>query len=239
MRLWITILCFATVGAVAAAQNAEPPSPTPVPYTPEPRQVQWRLGFDLGNAIALEVPELNPENDFKSAVAEAERILPHPDLSFGLALLPFMKVTVRREQLLNPRQWTVMDLEGRTKQRSFQGIGVFMGYQMTTTEGGYHLVSMAAMPQQPFMGVRQEASGENLIFAFAGNLKSKHVRTKFSETKWENSLPVENADDLPAGYEATKQSLEDPGNAAPQRFLYGTSIEALIRNRVRDRKSVV
>ena len=232
MRLWITILCFATVGAVAVAQNPEPPSPTPVPYTPEPRQVQWRLGFDLGNAIVLEAPELNPEKDFKSAVDQAERILPHPDLSFGLALLPFMKVNVRKEQLLNPRQWTVMDLEGRTKQRNFQGIGVFMGYQMTTTEGGYHLVSMAAMPQQPFMGVRQEASGENLIFAFAGNLKSKHVRTKFSETKWENSLPVENADDLPSGYEATKQSLEDPGNAAPQRFLYGTSIEALIRNRV-------
>jgi hypothetical protein len=232
MRIWMGILCFAAVGAAAVAQNPEPPSPTPVPYTPEPRQVQWRLGFDLGNAIVLEAPELNPENDFKSAVAEAERILPHPDLSFGLALLPFMKVNVRKEQLLNPRQWTVMDLEGRTKQRSFQGIGVFMGYQMTTTEGGYHLVSMAAMPQQPFMGVRQEASGENLIFAFAGNLKSKHVRTKFSETKWENSLPVENADDLPAGYEATKQSLEDPGNAAPQRFLYGTSIEALIRNRV-------
>ena len=115
MRLWIAILCFAAVGAVAVAQNAEPPSPTPVPYTPEPRQLQWRLGFDLGNAIVLEAPELNPENDFKSAVDQAERILPHPDLSFGLALLPFMKVNVRKEQLLNPRQWTVMDLRSEER----------------------------------------------------------------------------------------------------------------------------
>src|SRR5437764_4487078 len=176
MRLCIMIVSSAALSVAAVSQNAEPPSPTPVPYTPEPRQVQWRLGFDLGNAIVLEAPELNPENDFKSAVDEGERILPHPDLSFGLALLPFIKVNVRKEQLLNPRQWTVMDLEGRTRQRSFQGIGIFMGYQMTTTEGGYHLVSMAAMPEQPFMGVRQEASSENLIFAFAGNLKSKHVR---------------------------------------------------------------
>src|SRR5437867_4839830 len=107
-----------------------------------------------------------------------------------------------------------------------------MGSQMTTTEGGYHLVSVAAMPGNPFMAVRKEASGENLIFGFAGPLKTKHVRTKFSETKWENSLPVENAADLPAGSEAAKQLLDDSTNAAPQRFLYGTSIEAFIRNRV-------
>ena len=201
MKFWIPILCFA---ALAVAQSSEPPSPTAVPYTPEPRPLQWRLGFDLGNAVILETPELNPENNFKSAVEEAERILPHPDLSFGLALLPFIKVNVRRDQLLNPQKWTIMGLEGRTRQRSFQGIGLFMGSQMTTTEGGYHLVSVAAMPGNPFMAVRKEASGENLIFGFAGPLKTKHVRTKFSETKWENSLPVENAD-LPAGSEAAKQ----------------------------------
>jgi hypothetical protein len=235
MRFWVFVCCLIALAVTATAQTDEPPSPTPVPYTPEPRQVQWRLGFDLGNAIIMETPELNPQNNFKMAIDEAERVFPHPNLSFGLALLPFMKVNVRREQLLNPKQWTVMDLEGRTRQRNFQGIGVFMGSRMTTTEGGYHLVSIASMPVEPFMGVRQEASGENLIFAFAGNLKSKHVRTKSSETKWENSLPVENPADLPAGYEAAKKLL-DGGNAVNadgvQRFLYGTSIEALIRNRV-------
>ena len=230
MKFWIPILCFAVLAAVAA-QTSEPPSPTAVPYTSEPRPLQWRLGFDLGNAVILETPELNPESNFKSAVEEAERILPHPDLSFGMALLPFIKVNVRRDQLLNPQKWTIMDLQARTRQRSFQGIGLFMGSQMTTTEGGYHLVSVAAMPGNPFMAVRKEASGENLIFGFAGPLKTKHVRTKFSETKWENSLPVENAD-LPAGSEAAKQLLDDSTNAAPQRFLYGTSIEAFIRNRV-------
>ena len=87
MKFWIPILCLAAL----AAQTSEPPSPTAVPYTPEPRPLQWRLGFDLGNAVILETPELNPENNFKSAVEEAERILPHPDLSFGLALLPSLR----------------------------------------------------------------------------------------------------------------------------------------------------
>ena len=39
----------------------DPPSPTPVPFTPEPKQAQWRIGFDLGNVEILEAPELNPE----------------------------------------------------------------------------------------------------------------------------------------------------------------------------------
>ena len=231
MRFCIPIFGLIVLAAAAAAQTAEPPSPTPAPYTPEPRQVQWRLGFDLGNAVVLETPELNPQNSVKSAVEEADRILPDPELRFGLALLPFTKLNIRREQLVNPRQWTIMDLDGRTKQRNFQGIGVFMGSQMTTTEGGFHLVSMAAMPTEPFMGVRQEPSGENLVFGFAGSLKSKHVRTKLSETKWENSLPVEDTADLPSGYATAKELLDDAGTAAPQRFLYGTSIEALIRGR--------
>src|SRR5437667_7201966 len=201
MKFWIPILCLAAL----AAQTSEPPSPTAVPYTLASRPLQWRLGFDLGNAVILETPELNPENNFKSAAEEAERILPHPDLSFGLALLPFMKVNVRRDQLLNPQKWTIMGLEGRTRQRSFQGIGLFMGSQMTTTEGGYHLVSVAAMPGNPFMAVRKEASGENLIFGFAGPLKTKHVRTKFSETKWENSLYEECAADHQSDTEGVKQ----------------------------------
>src|SRR5437773_11927008 len=111
MKFWIPILCLA---ALAAAQTSEPPSPTAVPYTPEPRPLQWRLGFDLGNAVILETPELNPENNFKSAVEEVERILPHPDPSLGLALLPFMKVNVRSDQQLNPQRWTSMDNEERT-----------------------------------------------------------------------------------------------------------------------------
>ena len=232
MRSWIYIVCLMALAIAAAAQTDESPSPTPVPFTPEPRQIQWRMGFDLGNLTILEAPELNPQNDFKAALSEAERILSHPDLSYGLALLPFMNTSVRPQQLLNPRQWTILDLEGKTKQKSFQGIGVFMGTRMTTIEGGYHLVSLAAMPSNPFIGVRQEAFVGNLVFGFAGNLKSKHVRTKFSETKWENLLPVEDAADLPPGYEAAKQLLDEPTDGGQKRFLYGTSIEALIRNRV-------
>jgi len=72
-----------------------------------------------------------------------------------------------------------------------------------------------------------------LIFGFAGNIKGKmEIRTKFSETKWENLLPVEDTASLPAGYETAKKLLDDHSAGGEQRFLYGTSIEALIRNRI-------
>ena len=38
--------------------------------------------------------------------------------------------------------------------------------------------------------------------------------------------------DLPAGYEAAKQLIDDPNGDGQQRFIYGTSIEALIQNRI-------
>ncbi|PYS13936.1 MAG: hypothetical protein DMG15_09565 [Acidobacteria bacterium] len=232
MRFSIAILCFVTLVIRASAQTDDAPSPTAVPFTPEPRQSQWRIGFNMGNVTILETPELNPDNDFKAAVREAERLLPRPVLSFGLALLPFMKVNVDTRQLVNPRQWTILDLEGKSTAKSFQGIGIFMGTQMTSTEGGYHLVSMASMPSDPFLGVRKEPFSGNLIFGIAGNVKTKHLRTKLFETKWENLLPVEDPATLPAGYEAAKELLDDKNSSPQQRFIYGTSIEALVRGRV-------
>jgi hypothetical protein len=224
MRYCLAAICLLLL------QNA--PSPTPVPFTAEPRQPQWRIGFDLGNVIILEAPELNPDNDFKSAVKEAERVLPEPGLNFGLALLPYMKVNVQTQQLMNPRQWTILDLQNKTRERAFQGIGVFMGAQMSSTEGGYHLASVASLPRDAFLGLRKEPFPGDLIFGFAGNSKPKHLRTKFSETKWENLLPTEDPADLPAGYEAVKALLDDKSGDVPQRYIYGTSIEATIRNRV-------
>jgi hypothetical protein len=203
-----------------------------VPFTPAPRTAQWRIGFDLGNAIILETPELNPKGDPKLAVEEAERALPDPVLSFGLALLPFSKITTSAQQLLNPKQWTVVDLQGKTANHTFQTIAVFMGRQMTTMEGGYHLASLALVPSTPFLGVRRQASSESLIFAFAGPLKKKLVvQTRLSETRWENLLPVEEPAGLPAGYEAAKQLLDDGSTGDQRRFLYGTSIQAVIQNR--------
>jgi hypothetical protein len=235
MRHWLIPLlsCIGLV-VMAFAQTEDPPAPTAVPFTPEPRQLQWRIGFDLGNAVVLETPELNPENDTKLAVREAERTLPHPLLAFGLALLPASKISVRTQQLVNPRQWTILDLQGKTSRKSFQGLGVFMGTRMTSTEGGYHLVSVAAMASNPFFGIRKEPAPQDLIFGFAGPLKGKiQIHTKASETKWENLLPVEDPATLPAGYLSAKELLDDPSSGQQQRFLYGTSIEALIRNRIR------
>src|SRR5438552_5520186 len=108
MKLILSILCFVAIAIAATAQVTSSSSPTPVPSTQEPRQLQWRIGFDLGNATILETPELNPENDARLAMREAERVLTSSFLSYGLALLPFSKVAVRNEQLVNPRQWTIL-----------------------------------------------------------------------------------------------------------------------------------
>jgi hypothetical protein len=70
------------------------------------------------------------------------------------------------------------------------------------------------------------------VFGFAGRSKGRlQLRTKLSETKWENLLPVEDPAGLPSGYDKAKQLLDD-GKAGTQRYLYGTSIEALVRNRM-------
>ena len=233
-KLLFAIVCLVAVATAAAlAQIDDEPAPTPVPFTAEPRQSQWRIGFDLGNAVVLEAPELNPENDIASAVQEAERILPRPVLDVGLGLLPASKVSFKSDRLVNPRQWTILDLHSKTSRKSFQGLGVFMGRRMTSNEGGYHLVSLAAMPISPFFGLRREPAPEDLIFGFAGPVRGKlQVHTKFSETKWENLLPVEDPENLPAGYLSAKELLDDHPADQQQRFLYGTSIEAVIRNRI-------
>lgn len=225
----VLILAMTTM---VAAQTYDTPAPTAVPFTPRPRQLQWRIGFDLGNALILEAPELNPENDLKQAVRESERVLPHPMLSFGLALLPFSRIATRAQQLVNPREWTVVNLHGDVKRKAFQGIGVFMGKLMNSTEGGYHLVSVPSMPSSPFLGLRQEPSSEDLIFGLAGPTKRKpRIQIKLSETSWKNLLPVEISEELPPGYESAKQLLGEGEPVESQRFLYGTSILASVQNR--------
>jgi len=229
---WILCASFVAVAAVAVAQ-IEDPAPTRVPFTAEPRQVQWRIGFDLGNAIVLETPELNPQNDARAAMREAERVLKNPVSDFGLGLLPVSNVTLQNQQLVNPRQWTILDLQGKTTRRAFQALGVFMGRRMTSVEGGFHLVSLQEMSVSPFLGVRKEPAPMDLIFGFAGPLKGKlQLHTKLLETKWENLLPVEDPAELPAGYNAAKELLDDHSSEGQQRFFYGTSIEAHIRNRL-------
>ena len=226
-------ICIVALTAAALAQVGDLPSPTPVAITAEPRQTQWRFGFDLGNAVVLETPELNPENDYKLAVQEAQRVLTGSFLDVGLALLPVSKVNLRSQQLVNPRQWTILDLHGKTTRKSFQALGVFMGRRMTSTEGGYHLVSLAAMASEPFLGLRREPAPEDLIFGFAGPIKGKlQLHTKLSETKWENLLPVEDPAGMPAGWEAAKQLLDEHSADGQKRFLYGTSIEAGDRTRL-------
>jgi len=232
MKTVLAALCFVALAAAGLAQIDDLPSPTPVPFTPEPRELQWRIGFELGNATVLETPELNPDNEVRLAVREAERVLPQTLVSWGVGLLPYSKITVANGRLVNPREWTIIDLQNKTSRKSFQLVGVFMGSQMTTTEGGYHLVSVPSVPRDPFLGARKEPAPEDLVFGFAGRIKGHiQLRTKLAETKWENLLPVEDPGGLPSGYEKAKQLLDD-GKSEVQRFLYGTSIEAMVRNRL-------
>jgi hypothetical protein len=231
MRAILAALCLVALAAAGFAQTDDLPSPTPVPFTPEPRDLQWRIGFELGNATVLETPELNPDNRVRLAVREAERILGQALTGWGIGLLPYSKINVANGRLVNPRDWTILDLQNKTTRKSFQLVGVFMGSQMTTTEGGYHLVSVPAVPRDPFLGARKEPSPEDVVFGFAGRIKGRiQLRTKLAETKWENLLPVEDPAGLPSGYGKAKQLLDD-GKSEGQRFLYGTSIEAMIQNR--------
>src|SRR4030095_11949157 len=109
MRQWFfPFACCITLAAVAIAQVEDVPTPTRVPFTPDPRQLQWGSGVDLGNAVILETPELNPQSDSRSAVREAERVLRTPFLDFGLGLVPVSSVAIQNQQLVNPRQWTVL-----------------------------------------------------------------------------------------------------------------------------------
>src|SRR2546429_1160893 len=50
-----------------------------VPFTPDSRSTQGRIGFDLGNAVILETPELNPKGDSGLAIEEAERLVPRSE----------------------------------------------------------------------------------------------------------------------------------------------------------------
>jgi hypothetical protein len=232
MRALLGAVCLIAMATAGAAQIEDLPSPTPVPFTQEPRDLQWRIGFELGNATVLETPELNPNKDYRLAVRQATRLLQDPLLSWGLALLPYAKLEIEPTKLINPRDWTILDLQNKTSRKSFQLLSVFMGTRMTTTEGGYHLVSMPALPRDPFFGVRKEPSPESLVFGFAGRSKGRlQLKTKLSETKWDNLLPVEDPARLPAGYEKAKRLLDD-GKNETQHYLFGTSIEATVRNRL-------
>jgi len=223
-----SIACAVFAAALGVAAMQDLPAPAPLAFTREPPELQWRIGFDLGNVTVLETPELNPRNDAQAAVAEAERILPQAFLPFGLALLPPSKVTFQSDRLVNPRDWTIVDLKGKSEHKRFQGLGVFLGTRMISMEGGFHLASVPSMPDSPFVGLRKEPAPENLIFGFAGPGKgTPQVHTRLSETKWENLLPVEDAATLPPGYAAAKELLGSTDDGAQQRFLYGTSIEAV------------
>src|SRR5207249_4532122 len=91
--------------------------------------------------------------------------------------------------------------------------------------GGFHAAGSLSRPAK-----------RTLPWQFGLRLRRKSETQTPPEEVFGNQMgtpvPVEDAADLPAGYEAVKELLDDRNSNAPQRFIYGTSIEALIRNRL-------
>src|SRR5438093_453980 len=74
MFLRVAIVCVLLITVTLVAQNM---GVEEVPTTPSPVKPEWKLGFDLGNVVILETPELNPRGSEQSARSEAQRLSPN------------------------------------------------------------------------------------------------------------------------------------------------------------------
>src|SRR5262249_28339327 len=158
--------CLALFAAVVAAQA---PGEEQAPVTPPPAKPEWRLGFDLGNMIILETPELRSENNGEYSAA-----------NFRLRWISLSKTRIDATRLVHPRQWAVLDQHGKLRQREFRWLAAV---------GGYYLVSTTAA-QVTGLQPQQTPRPENVVFAVAGlNGPQPQVRTRLTQTAWKNDAP--------------------------------------------------
>jgi hypothetical protein len=203
-----------------------------VPLTAAPPAPEWRLGFDLGNVVIIETPELNPGGNEALARREAQTVLPDAAAALVLNILPFSKVRTESRGLLNPRQWAVLDQHGNVRQREFRWLAVLQG-QAAAARGGYHLASGSAVRSPGPVVPERAPSQENIVFAAAGLPgPPPQVRTRLTQTPWREGIPVESPDDLPVGYGAARTRLAPASPDGARRVLYGSSMRALLQKRV-------
>jgi hypothetical protein len=226
----VAVACLLLSAALAVAQTDS--GGDEVPATAAPPTPEWRLGFDLGNLVILETPELNPGGNEAAARRVAQALLPDTPAALVLNVLPFLKVPTESRGLLNTRQWAVMDQHGNVRQREFRWLAVLQG-QAATARGGYHLASGAAVRAPGPIVPDRTPTQENIVFAAAGLPgPPPQVRTRLTQTPWRDGIPVESPDDLPAGYAAAKARLAPFSPDAARRIVYGSSMRALLQKRV-------
>jgi hypothetical protein len=225
----VALVCLLLTAAYTAAQTSS--GEQQVPVTPAPSTPEWRFGFDLGNVVILETPELNPGGEESAARREASALLPDNPAALALNLLPFSKVRTEPRGLVNTRQWAVLDQHGNVRQLEFHWLAVLQG-QAATARGGYHLASAALRAAGSIVPARPP-SQENIVFAVAGLPgPPPQVRTRLTQTPWREGIPVESPDDLPAGYADVKTRLAPASPDGARRILYGSSMRALLQKRV-------
>src|SRR5262245_33630163 len=184
-----------------------------VPVTPAPATPEWRLGFDLGNMVILEAPELNPGNNEENSTSDLR-----------LNVLAFSNTRVDSSRLLNTRQWAVLDQHGNVRQREFRWLGAF---------AAYYLVWSPAIQTVGPIRPQQAPSQDRIVFGVAGLPgPPPQVRTRLTQTPWKNEAPVESPDDLPVGYTEAKQDLRSSPLNGLHPVVYGSSMLALVRKRV-------
>ena len=202
------------------------------PVTPRPQTPEWRLGFDLGNVVILETPELNPQDDEGFARREAQRLLPAMPNSLGLMVLPFANERIASQRFVNTLQWAVLDQHGNVRQLRFSWLGAFAGND-ASNQGGYHLVSSASIVSTGLVKPDRAPSADNIVFGLAGlSGLPPQVRTRLTQTPWRNGLPVESPDDLPDGYANVKTILDASPENGVHRIVYGSSMKAMVNGRV-------
>ncbi len=188
----------------------------------------WKIGFRVGNTYVLEMPELGEVS--ADLVREFSDDAPPLDPAFArLRIVPLDRLRESANPLVNPERWTVLGLDGTEQSVRFSMLGYVEGAAFVEA---WHLVSEDAERLAPFVEVDSWITDETLIIGIGNSVPPRmEVRRKLRETPWENDLPVQGPEHFPEGYDEAKRVLASE-DAASERYLSGTSIEAMVGGRV-------
>jgi len=214
-------------------QALAPDTISRVPTSPAPATPEWRLGFAAAEKVFF--IELLPSNqeicDERDELVST--VTASLELHEGAVALPFEKATLLQNvSIVNPQEWTVVDVQGKVWRESFAKLATFFG---EGNYGGYYLAS------ESFRGEEQSIewpSDQNLIFAIANApAHPPKVRLPLSSIPTgEYGSPIEDPDFLPSDYRnilnlpevlATLGDRLDTLNVRSA-LVFGNSIQALI-----------
>lgn len=197
-----------------------------VPFSEFPTTPEWRLGFTASDGVELiEIlptsPELYDERD--RLVSE----LYSPEKSSGVVLLSYGRAsTLKKTAVLNPPQWTILDLHGNLRKETFTKLTAIAAEY---NSGCYYLAPESFRPEDQEIVPIAEITDANLIFAIAGEPRKRPLMRLplFDIPRDKDGTFTENAAFLPRNYRAlldlpeikalfddsARQSIEIFGNA--------------------------